>query len=109
MPPAAETSAGVPIAAVAAPAAPPRSLDPIHAQRDRLVAYLRKHGRTSCAELAAACDVPSVTSRVSELVRDGWPIERTREYGPTERGIWRRTTFYELTGPAPQPDLFEAA
>lgn len=93
----------------AAPAAPPRSLDPIHAQRDRLIAYLRTYGRTSCPVLTAACDVPSVTSRMSELVRLGWPILSTRAHAMTERGIWRRTTFYELTGPAPQADLFEAA
>jgi hypothetical protein len=46
---------------------------------------------------------------MSELVRMGWPILRTRRHVLTERGIRRRTTFYELTGPGPQPDLFDTA
>lgn len=92
-----------------APAAPPPPVDDVHAQRARLIAWLRAHGRTSCPALAAACDVPSVTSRMSELIRGGWPIGRIRGHLLTDRGAWRRTTFYELTGPAPQADLFNPA
>lgn len=75
-------------------------------QYGRLTAWLQCHGRTACGELASACDVPSVTKRISELIRAGWPITRERGHVLTERGIRRRTTFYELTGPHPQADLF---
>ena len=92
-----------------APAAPPPPVDDVHAQRARLIAWLRAHGPTSCPALADACDVPSVTSRVSELIRDGWPIRRIGGRLLTKRGAWRRTTIYELTGPAPQADLFDPA
>ena len=63
-------------------------------------------GRTSCPELTAACDVPSVTRRVCDLIAAGWPIARTRGRVRTKRGAWRRATFYELTGPHAQGDLF---
>jgi hypothetical protein len=85
----------------------PIAADTTHAQRLRLVALLKANGRTCCPELATAGDVPSVTSRMSELVRDGWPIERTRGYVRDRRGALRRTTYYELIGPPPQRGLFE--
>ena len=81
-------------------------VDDIHAQHARILAHLKANGRTSCADLAAACDVPSVTRRVCDLRRDGWPIARTRGRVRTQRGAWRRATFYELTGPHAQGDLF---
>lgn len=81
--------------------------DDIHSQHARLVAYLRAHGATSCADLATACDVPSPTKRICELIAEGWPIERTRGLRPTRAGGWRRATFYELTGDPAQPDLFD--
>lgn len=80
--------------------------DDVSAQHGRIVAHLRTQGRTSCPALAAACDVPSVTKRICELIADGWPIVRTRGRVRTKRGAWRRTTLYELTGPHPQRDLF---
>ncbi|MBL8352648.1 MAG: hypothetical protein JNL87_20315 [Burkholderiaceae bacterium] len=81
--------------------------DDIHAQHARLTAWLRCNGRTSCAALGLACDVPSVTKRVCELIAEGWPIQRARGYVPTRSGGRRRATFYELTGPHPQGDLFQ--
>lgn len=84
----------------------PRHRDDVKAQRARIVARLREHGRTSCAELASACDVPSVTKRISELRAEGWPIEASIGHTFTRRGAWRRATFYSLTGPHPQADLF---
>jgi len=81
--------------------------DDIHAQGERLIAWLQCNGRTSCPALGVACDVPSVTKRVCELIAAGWPIQRTRGHVPTRRGGRRRATFYELTGPHPQGDLFE--
>lgn len=80
--------------------------DDIHAQHARLIAWLRVNGRTSCPAIALACDVPSVTKRVCELIAEGWPIQRTRGYVPTRRGGRRRSTFYELTGAHAQGDLF---
>lgn len=83
-----------------------RLRDDVRAQRARIVARLRQHGRMSCAELASVCDVPSVTKRISELRAEGWPIEASIGHTFTRRGAWRRATFYALTGPDPQPDLF---
>jgi len=87
----------------------PRLADTVHHQYARILAHLQAEGRTSCPELAKACDVPSVTKRVSELIAAGWPIARTRGRVPTQRGGWRRGTFYELNGPHPQCDLFTSA
>lgn len=81
--------------------------DDIHAQHARLIAWLRANGRTSCADLARACDVPSVTKRVCELRADGWPVTRTRGHVRTRGGAQRRATFYELTGAHAQGDLFD--
>lgn len=92
----------------AAPRAAPAS-DDIHAHGARLLAHLKAHGRTSCAALAAACDVPSVTKRICELIADGWPIARTRGHVRTRSGGMRRATFYELTGAHAQGDLFGPA
>lgn len=80
--------------------------DDIHAQHARLIAWLRATGRTSCPALALACDVPSVTKRVCELIADGWPIQRTPGRVTTRCGGQRRSTFYELTGAHAQGDLF---
>lgn len=87
---------------------PKAASDDIHAQRGRILAYLKANGRTSCPSLAAACDVPSVTSRVCELIASDWPITRTRGYVRNRHGLTRRTTFYELTGAHAQRDLFGA-
>lgn len=82
------------------------AVDDVHAQHARIVAHLKANGCTSCADLAAACDVPSVTRRVCDLIAAGWPIARTRGRVRTKRGAWRRATFYELTGAPAQGDLF---
>jgi len=74
-----------------------------------LVAYLRTHGRTSCAELETACDVRSVTKRISELIRAGHPILKTSERQPDSRGKLRPVTSYALAGQQQQQDLFKAA
>jgi hypothetical protein len=76
-------------------------------QGTALVAYLRTHGRTSCAELESACDVRSVTKRVSELIRAGQPILKTTERQPDSRGKLRLVTSYELAGQQQQQDLFK--
>ncbi|MDB5849332.1 MAG: Helix-turn-helix domain [Rhodoferax sp.] len=73
-----------------------------------LLAYLRQHGRTSCAALEQSCDVRSVTTRMSELIRKGAPIEKLRELEPDTRGKLRRVTYYALVGDPAQPDLFPA-
>ena len=83
--------------------------DDIHAQHARIVAYLRAHGRTSRRELEAACDVPSVTKRVCELIGGGWPILRILGHERTRHGSLRRATFYELAGAHAQGDLFNPA
>jgi len=69
-----------------------------------LLARLATGGRKSCGHLETECDVRSVTTRMSELSRKGFPIKRTYGYELNSRGQLRRVTYYELT-PA-EPDLF---
>lgn len=96
-----------PIKSVEAVAPPER--DDVHAQRARIVAHLRASGPASRPDLERACDVPSVTKRVCELIAEGWPIERTRGHVRTRHGARRRATFYSLSGTPAQGDLFERA
>jgi predicted transcriptional regulator len=72
-----------------------------------LLAYLKAHGRTSCADLERFCDVRSVTTRMSELIRKDAPIVKSRDYLPNTRGKSRPVTYYDLAGDPPQRDLFE--
>ena len=46
-------------------------------QREILLAYLRTHGPTTCADLEKLCDVRSVTTRMAELIRRGFPVIKT--------------------------------
>lgn len=71
-----------------------------------LLDYLRVHGRTSCADLERNCDVRSVTTRMSEMIRAGHPIERSRGYLPNSRGKARPVTYYELAGKPAQHNMF---
>jgi len=81
--------------------------DGVGAQRARIVAFLCEQGRpVGCAELASACDVPSVTKRISELRADGCPIQTVIWQTFTRRGELRRATFYALIVDPQQPDLF---
>ena len=80
--------------------------DSIAAQRERLIACLRPGQHITRAELDRACDVPSVTKRICELIGAGWPIERSLGQADSPHGR-RRATFYRLTGPRRQRDLFE--
>ena len=72
-----------------------------------LMAYLKRNGRTSCADLERFCDVRSVTTRMSELIRRGAPIEKSREFEPNSRGKPRPVTYYALAGASAQRDLFQ--
>lgn len=76
-------------------------------QHSILLAYLKANGRTSCADLERLCDVRSVTTRMSELIRKGARIVKSWGYIPNTRGKPRRVTFYELAGEAVQSDLFD--
>jgi hypothetical protein len=78
-------------------------------QHSILLAYLQRHGRTSCAALEQRCDVRSVTTRMSELIRKGAPIEKTLDLEPDTRGKLRRVTYYALAGDPAQRDLFAAS
>lgn len=78
-------------------------------QHSILMAWLRMHGRTKCADLERFCDVRSVTTRMSELIRKGAPIQKSREYEPNSRGQLRPVTYYALAGDPPQRDLFPGA
>ena len=73
-----------------------------------LLDYLRRNGRTSCADLERFCDVRSVTTRMTELIRKGAPIEKSRAHEPNSRGKVRRVTYYALAGVSAQRDLFQA-
>lgn len=72
-----------------------------------LVGHLRTHGRTSCRDLETKCDIRSVTTRMTELIRRGYPIVKTVEWEPNSRGKLRRVTYYELVGEPAQQDLFK--
>ena len=76
-------------------------------QHSILLAFLKANGRTSCADLERLCDVRSVTTRMSELIRKRAPIVKSWDYTPNTRGKPRRVTFYELAGEVIQSDLFE--
>jgi len=71
-----------------------------------LLAYLKQYGRTSCADLERICDVRSVTTRMTELERKGYPIVKTKEWEPNTRGKLRPVRYYELAGDPAQSDLF---
>ena len=75
-------------------------------QHSILLAFLKANGRTSCADLERLCDVRSVTTRMSELIRKGAPILKSWSYMPNTRGKPRRVTFYELAENNIQPALF---
>ena len=72
-----------------------------------LEGHLRTHGRTSFRDLETKCDVRSVTTRMTELIRRGYPIVKTVEWEPNSRGKLRRVTYYELVGEPAQQDLFK--
>lgn len=80
--------------------------DSIAAQRDRLLERLHQGAPVTFGELMHGCDVPSPSKRVCELIAEGWPIERARGYIDSLHGR-RRTTYYRLTGPRRQRDLFD--
>lgn len=72
-----------------------------------LLAFLKANGRTSCVDLERHCDVRSVTTRMSELIRKGAPIVKSGGYVPNTRGKPRRVTYYELAGECAQFCLFD--
>lgn len=76
-------------------------------QKTILLDYLRKHGRTKCADLERFCDVRSVTTRMSELIRSGAPIRKSCEFEADSRNRMRRVTYYEIAPDALQRDLFK--
>ena len=78
-------------------------------QHRALLLYLCRNGRTSCSALESACDVRSVTTRMTELVELGVPLLRVNGREPRRDGTLRPARFYEVNGLAPQPDLFETA
>lgn len=73
-----------------------------------LLDHLRRHGRTSCADLERHCDVRSVTARMGELIRRGEPIQKTKVLEPDSRGKFRLVTYYALASVSAQRDLFQA-
>lgn len=75
-------------------------------QREILLAFLRTHGPTTCADLERLCDVRSVTTRMAELIRRGCPIVKTTAWQQNSRGQPRRVTYYALKPHPIQGDLF---
>lgn len=73
-----------------------------------LSAYPRTHGR-SCSELELLCDVRSVTTRMTELIRNCLPIVKAVEWEPNSWVKSRRVTYYELAGEHAQRDLCKTA
>lgn len=79
------------------------------AQRARILEALRQAGPAGMlsADLAAACGAPCITKRVSELRRQGHPIESTLQAQRVIDGKLSGLACYVLTdGQADQPDLF---
>ena len=79
------------------------------AQRARIVECLRWAGRAGVlsAELAASCNVPCITKRVSELRRQGVPIKSAPEALVSTDGTVTVLACYVLDeGPSSQLDLF---
>lgn len=76
-------------------------------QKGILLSYLQVHGRTKCADLERFCDVRSVTTRMSELIRGGAPILKTRDFEPNTRGRPRPVTYYEIAPDPAQSELFQ--
>jgi Helix-turn-helix domain len=83
--------------------------DTVLAQRFRIAAYLRRNIRATVDELRTACDIPSVTVRVSEMRKLGYRIltERTTTESPDGKRLHHGTAQYVWQGECPQPDLFE--
>lgn len=75
-------------------------------QREILLAFLRTHGPTTCADLEKLCDVRSVTTRMAELIRRGFPIVKTTAWHQNRSGQPRRVTYYALKPHPIQGDLF---
>lgn len=77
-------------------------------QRERIVERLR-NGAATRSELQHTCRAPSVTKRISELRRMGWPIESESITETAPDGSVNRTTLYRLgDGDTVQTELFEA-
>lgn len=74
-----------------------------------LLVYLCRNGATSRRDLEAACDVGSVTSRMSELAANArCAVQRWRVPFVTPAGRKTWTVVYEVSGPGVQLELFEA-
>jgi hypothetical protein len=84
-------------------------VDSAVAQHARIAAHLRRNIRATVDELRTACDIPSVTVRVSEMRKLGYRIltERTTTESPDGKRLHHGTARYVWQGECPQPDLFE--
>lgn len=76
------------------------------AQRDRIIWRLQ-HGPATRDTRTRECDAPSVTKRISELRRMGWPIVGHWAYEGASDGSANAATLYSLAViDTPQRDLF---
>ncbi len=82
--------------------------DTVIAQRSRIVEYLRRNIRATVDELRIACDVPSVTKRISEMRKAGYRIltERTTTVSPDGKRLHYGTARYVWQGEPAQLGLF---
>jgi hypothetical protein len=78
-------------------------------QHTILINWLQVHGRTKCSDLERNCDVRSVTTRMSEMKRKGFPIVKSFEWEPNSRGKLRRAKYYDLERETAQGELFTPA
>jgi hypothetical protein len=63
-----------------------------------LLDYLRRHGRTSCADLERNCDVRSVTTRMTESHMVWRAIWYGEPYGMESHMVWRAIWYGEPYG-----------
>lgn len=84
-------------------------------QRNRIIDYLVRMGRSSCEVCEKALHIRSVTTRVSEinkrhLLEDGFElIKATKQWELNPLGVPHPATYYEINHEAQQRDLFTSS
>lgn len=77
-------------------------------QKSCITHFLARRGAVGALrlEIEQACDAPCVTKRISELRRDGVPIQTGRDAVESERGQNRAARYFLLVNDPLQRELF---
>jgi len=67
-------------------------------QRDKIIEYLKLHGRATVRDLTVALDINSPTKRISELVRMEYPIKKVWAHRVNSKGERKRYMIYFWEG-----------